>query len=150
MAASARSSSASGDSSSPAAAAKATPTLQPDGRRNGAGEGERRFQGRDHAAGEARGGFAQRVLVLGPEARHDGELVAAQARAEVGAAEGAAQAPRHLLQQPVARQVAVHVVDGLEPVEVDEQRGHRPALLPRLRQGVGEVLAQAACGWRGR
>ena len=54
------------------------------------------------------------------------ELVAAEPADEVAAPEGGGQAPGHDAQHLVADGVAVLVVDGLEPVEIDvEQPDHR-------------------------
>ena len=55
------------------------------------------------------------------------ELVAAEARDHVGLARALANQPRRLDQRAAAVQVAVRVVDRLEPVEVDEQQRQRPA-----------------------
>ena len=63
--------------------------------------------------------------------QHD-ELVAAQARDRVALAQVMPQAPRDVLQQPVARLVAEAVVDVLEAVEVDEEQ--RELLAAPLRQ----------------
>ena len=81
-----------------------------------------------------------------------GELVAAQARGGVHAAQGRAQAVGDADEQLVARGVAQRVVDGLEVVEVDERDGddlvvpRRP--LQRLLDAVEEQRAVGEAGER--
>ena len=75
----------------------------------------------------------------GDRVQEDGELVAADAGDDVVPAHALADATGDLLQDGVARRVAVGVVDGLEVVEIHEQ--HRPLLLVADRR---ELLVQAA------
>ena len=62
---------------------------------------------------------------------HHEELVAADARHHIARAQAAAQAPRHFLQERVARGVAVQVVDLLEAVQVHEDPGELGAVPAR-------------------
>ena len=69
---------------------------------------------------------------------HDDELVPAQPRQRVGAADGAGKAPRHLLQELVPHLVAARVVQVLEVVQVEKEQRQRAPLAP----GQGERLVQ--------
>ena len=53
-----------------------------------------------------------------------GELVTAEARSDVGAAKGRANAIADRGEDDIAGRVAIRVVDGLEVVEVDEHHAH--------------------------
>src|SRR5262245_46381524 len=86
-------------------------------------DGEGLADGVDQAAGEGDGVVGGRV-----EAQHE-ELVAAQAADGVRLAHGRGQTVGHRDERLVALQVAVGVVQLLEPVEVDGQQGERLAAL---------------------
>src|SRR6185503_3072655 len=72
-------------------------------------------------------GDGDRVVRLGDVLAHEDELVAAEARGHLVAADGAAQALGDGEQEAVAGVVAETVVDDLEAVEVDEQDGDAAA-----------------------
>ena len=59
--------------------------------------------------------------------QHDGELVAAEPRHDVGFARAAADHGGRLDERSAAVQVIVGVVDVLEAVEVEEEHRQRPA-----------------------
>ena len=84
--------------------------------------------------------------------QQDGELVAAEARGRVHAAQGRAQAVGDADEQLVAGSVAQRVVDGLEVVEVDERDGHDLVVprgaLQRLLDAVEEQRAVREAGQR--
>jgi hypothetical protein len=104
---------------------------------------DRLAQQREHALGRGR------RLAGGRVRQQHGELVAAEPRDEIAGAQRAAQAPRHLDEQRVARQVPEAVVDRLEVVEVDEQDGdRRPAGLEHLDDGGREPGAVGEAGQR--
>ena len=63
--------------------------------------------------------------------QHERELVAAEARDDVGFARAAANHRRRFDQRAAAEQMPVGVVDALEPVEIDEQQRQRPAAARR-------------------
>ena len=75
--------------------------------------------------------------------QHQRELVAAQARGQVGLAALGLQVGRDPAQRGVAGQVAIAVVDGLEVVEVDQHQRHR-MLVAGARQHAGQELVEAA------
>ena len=87
------------------------------------------------------GGLARRALgALAREVGHQQhELVAAAAREQPRLALGAAQAPGHAPQQPVAGRVPERVVDELEVVEVDQDQRHRAVAPPRARHGGAQA-----------
>jgi len=102
-------------------------------------EGERGPEGGGDALGHG-----DRVGDVGDVLQQDGELVAAQARGGVRAAQAAPDALGHGHQQRVAGRMAERVVDRLEAVQVDEQHRHLGAA---ARQGVPEpVDEQRAVG----
>ena len=70
------------------------------------------------------------------------ELVAAEAREQVGLAQRRRQRAGHALQQLVADPVAERVVDVLEAVEVDEQHADAAAAALRLRDRLRQPLVQ--------
>ena len=70
------------------------------------------------------------------------ELVAAQARQQVGLAQRARQRGRHALQELVADAMAERVVDVLEAVEVDEQHADAMAAALGLRDRLRQALVQ--------
>ena len=72
----------------------------------------------------------------------DGELVAAEAGDRVRRANGALEAPRHLLQHRVAGRVAEAVVDGLEVVQVDEHDADRRAAADRAHDRVLDAVGE--------
>ena len=79
--------------------------------------------------------------------QHHHELVAADAADGVARAQLRRQAASDLLQQRVAYGVAERVVDGLEPVEVDEHHRGLAAVTLAERECLGEpVFQQAAVG----
>ena len=93
--------------------------------------------GRD-AFGERAGGVPIDAQILG----HHHELVAAQARDGVGAADAIAQAPRHFDQQQVADVVAARVVERLEVIQVDEEHGPVAAGAGARRERVLHAILQ--------
>ena len=72
----------------------------------------------------------------------DHELVAAEARQQVGLAQRGRELARDALQELVADPVAERVVDVLEPVEVDEQHADATAAALRLRNRLRQALVQ--------
>ena len=76
-----------------------------------------------------------------PGQDHD-ELVAAEAREDVGLAHGPGEALRDRLQQQVAGIVAQRVVDALEVVEVEEQARDVVRVALRLRQHLPQLLVE--------
>jgi hypothetical protein len=75
------------------------------------------------------------------------ELVAAEAGHDVGLAQGREQAPRQLPQELVAGGVAEAVVDGFEPVQVEEQQSQRrPRPLGAAAGALEPALEQRAVG----
>jgi hypothetical protein len=82
--------------------------------------------------------------------QHHDELVAAEPRHGVAAAQRPRQPRRHLLEDLVADVVAERVVDVLEPVEVEEHQRHAGAVAARvherLAQAVGEQVAVGEAG----
>ena len=86
---------------------------------------------------------------VGDVHEQDAELVATEARREVRRAQPVADARRDRRQELVAGGVAEAVVDGLEVVEVEEERGDRPGLLSAGQRGFG-VLRRTGADWRGR
>ena len=91
-----------------------------------------------NALADRRRAFAARV---GQDQR---ELVAAEARHDVGLARAQANQPRGLDQRPAAVEVAVRVVDRLEPVEIDEQQRQRPAAARGALGFTAQHLRQVA------
>src|SRR4051794_17148158 len=82
---------------------------------------------RSDSASMRRSGGGDRVLLVGDVLANQDELVAAEARRQLVAAERLAQALGDGEQEAVAGVVAEAVVDDLEAVEVDEQDGDLPA-----------------------
>ena len=74
----------------------------------------------------------------------DDELFAAPAAAQVLEAEARRQQPTERHEHMVADQVAVRVVDALEPVDVDERDRERPRVPAGLRQAAGERVEERA------
>ena len=86
------------------------------------------------AASASRMRSATAIAVLGRRRRRSSstrELVAAEARGDVGGRHAGAQAVGDARSAAVADGVAERVVDGLEVVEVDEQHGDAPARAAR-------------------
>lgn len=73
---------------------------------------------------------------------HQDELVVAEAGDGIDPADHRFQAPGDPLEQVVTELVPEAVVDVLEPVQIDEQDGKRPALAPGAQLGTLEPLAQ--------
>ncbi len=75
------------------------------------------------------------------------ELVAPEPRGGVAHAQASAQPVRDLRQQDVARRVTERVVDHLEPVEVDEEKGEVGSRARRLGEAVFQAVHEqgAAC-----
>ncbi len=96
----------------------------------------------EHALGDELGPCRQREA-LGD---HD-ELVPAQAPQRIGAAYGAVEPCGDRSQQFVADAVAERVVDGLEVVEIDEQRRHRRLGATRAREHLLDTI-QDQCAVR--
>jgi hypothetical protein len=82
--------------------------------------------------------FVRRVQVL----QHDGELVAAQARARVLRATVCCKARRGGAQDAVAGGVAERIVDVLEAVQVEEQHADAAFLPARAHDGARQALGQ--------
>ncbi len=84
-------------------------------------------------------------------AQHD-ELVAAETRDRVGLADGGLDPSGGFDEELVAHRVAERVVDGLEPVQVDEQHAEHAAVTSdageRLLEPVGEHHAVRQTGER--
>jgi hypothetical protein len=77
------------------------------------------------------------------QAVHDhGELVAAEARHQVALAQRSSQPLCDLLEQDVARLVPVGVVDGLEPVQVEQHDCDQLAMAVGARQGLAQIVAE--------
>ena len=76
--------------------------------------------------------------------QQDRELVAAEAGDDVGRAQPLAQHARDARQQAVAGGVAEGVVDGLEAVEVEHERGALGAVAAHVREVPRELLLEAA------
>ena len=76
--------------------------------------------------------------------QQDRELVAAEAGDDVGRAQPLAQHARDARQQAVAGRVAERVVDGLEAVEVEHERGALGAVAAHVREVPRELLLEAA------
>ena len=72
----------------------------------------------------------------------DDELVTAEPRDRVGRAQPVDHALRDLGEQTVAGVVTEAVVDELEPVEVEEEHGHRGLVAARALQRVGQAVVQ--------
>ncbi len=77
--------------------------------------------------------------------RDDDELVAAEAGDQVGAVGASSQPLGEDADEPVAGVVAEVVVDGLEPVEVEEQRGDRARLPGANRSSRWAIRARRLC-----
>ncbi len=94
----------------------------------------------------------RRLVGLGQQ---DQELVAAPAEDQVRLAHARRQIVRHELEHPVPDRVAAHVVDLLEPVDVDQEDRERAPVAARARElaadHVVEVVAvvEARSGGRG-
>jgi hypothetical protein len=73
---------------------------------------------------------------------HDDELVAIVARQRDVARRHRGKASRRLLQQVVARCVPQAVVDGLEPVEIDQDDGEERTALAAARDPLGDAIGQ--------
>src|SRR3954453_21120152 len=72
------------------------------------------------------------------------ELLAAVAREQVGGAQAHGPGRGGLLEQPVAGEVPVLVVVGLEVVEVEDGDAQRRALAPRARELARQLLLPGA------
>ncbi len=88
---------------------------------------------------------------IGHVGLHDGELIAAETRDDIGVAHAALQPAGHGFEQLVAALVAQRVVDALELVEVEKQ--HRKLLaaadpLERMIQLLAEKHAVGQTGQR--
>ena len=70
------------------------------------------------------------------------ELVAAHAHQQVGLADLRLQGGGHLLQHPVADEMAHGVVDRLEMIEVQRRQGERPAVTAGLLDQGGDALLE--------
>ena len=92
-------------------------------------------------------GFAERRI-----RREHRELVAAEAREQIGPAQAIAQPLGRLHEQQVAVMMAETVVDDLEAVQVDEHHRHLPAVLaigaPLRLQPMQQVAAVGQPGQR--
>ena len=81
-------------------------------------------------------------LLLGHPGQHHEELVAPEAPDAVVGAELLVELDRHLLQDAVAREVAVLVVDRLEVVQVGQQAAERLAAAPGARDLLAHLHVQ--------
>ena len=108
---------------------------EPDGHRLSV-EQEGGLEGGDQALGQG-----DRVVAHLRAGLDDGELVAAQARDQIGLAQAAVQPLRRAAQETVADGVPKGVVDLLEAVEVEAERGEADAL-GEARGGLFEALAE--------
>ena len=81
-------------------------------------------------------------LALGDVLEQHGELVAAEARRDVGAADAVVEPARELDEHLVAGGVAERVVDGLEVVEVEEDHRRRARLAPGARDRLADLLGE--------
>ena len=95
----------------------------------------------DRGAAALGGAHRPREVCAGQDER---ELVAADAAGELAAARDAAQARADLREHLVAGDVAVRVVQLLEPVEVHDRDGERRALAIRARDLAGQPLLERA------
>jgi hypothetical protein len=91
-------------------------------------------------------------LAIGTLAQHDTEFIATEAPAQAGFADIGAQPFGHAFQQFVAHQMPQRIVDRLEPVEVDHQKGTATAELigtaHRRIQRLGQLQAIGQPGQR--
>ena len=87
------------------------------------------------------GGVGRLLAVLDVLEQHR-ELVAAEARGGVGAADALVEPARDLDQHLVAGRVAEAVVDRLEVVEVEEDHGEPALLAPAARDRVAYALGE--------
>ena len=116
------------------------------------GQGDADAHGDEHlgvAEGERRGGHlgdplgdGQGVGLVGDALAEDGELVAAEAGHGVAGPDDLLEALAQGDQQPVAGVVAERVVDELEPVQVQEEHGHRGAAALGAGQGEGDPVQE--------
>ena len=87
-----------------------------------------------------------RLLLVGVR-KHHAELVTAQPREQVTVTQRPAAEARDRAQHVVADRMPEHVVDRLEPVEVEEQHRERPAVAARTRELAPQrVIERAAVG----
>ena len=103
---------------------------------------------------------AHRILHFGHPARlvlgaavpqHDDELVAGEARAQVALADRRRQHRADRAQRPVARIVAVGVVDLLQAIEIeDDDTGADPGLRRERQPGLELPIERAPVGQRGQ
>ncbi len=107
-------------------------------------EGEGLAERIDDAPGHRRRIGLRPVGAGGVASQQDSELVAAEAGHVAVVAQHVAQALSHEPQQVVTGRMTLGVVDRLEPVEVDQQEGVIQAILPAVRQGRFEILAETA------
>ena len=128
-----------------AASATAMPTLAPR-KTSWPSVSDRLPQHLGDALGEACTPGPVGVLVLAD----DHELVAAEAGHRVVAADDAPEPFGHRDEERVADGVAPAVVDELEPVEVDEQHGHRRRGPGTAAAAPGRAGRPAAPGWGAR
>ena len=121
-----------------------------------AADRNRPAQFRDQPVGACTG---RRLHVRLAADQHDAEFVAAEPRHHAIPAGGGGQPPRGFLDDEVAYGVAVHVVDRLEPVEINQQHGKRRRALAVGRQprdlfgkaaAVGQVRQRVEAGKRVR
>ena len=86
-------------------------------------------------------GRERRPIAVGPQ-QHEREFVAAKPRHHVSVTQKGPEPRGQLLEHAVARLVAERVVDGFEPVEVEDQQAERLARLLGGQNGVFEPIAQ--------
>ena len=96
--------------------------------------------------------FGERRRILGRAERRleDGELVAAEARDDVGLPARGEQPLGNVLQHRVADAMAVEIVDALEMVEVDEQHGHQVAACHQIHRVLHPLPELHAVGQVGQ
>ena len=87
------------------------------------------------------------VAIVGDD---DGELVAAEPGHELSQTHAAPKPEGNLLQHLVASDMAVHIVNRLEAVQVHEEQGHGGASAFGARHGASKFGRQGAAVWKAR
>ena len=94
-------------------------------------------------------GHLARLVELHDVRLQDDELVASEARHRARVARDPAESRRHLAEQPVADAMAVHVVDGLETIQVEAEDGKPAAARSTQGDRLDDAPPAAMSGWRG-
>ncbi|OIQ74609.1 hypothetical protein GALL_437350 [mine drainage metagenome] len=76
------------------------------------------------------------------------ELVSTEPDEQIGPADPGLKPPGQLLQHPVAGFMAPGIVDGFEVVQINHAHGNHAAVLPRTRDGVGQILFECITVWQ--